>query len=126
MRRTVTNQREPDERPITCLAKAPPEMETLHEQLGTPSGTIAGNAYAAMPPRSQDSREIEEFGKLTPRLREMLQLIANGYSTKQIASHLKISTKTVEFHRSRLAKQLGIYPIALLTRYAVRVGAIPP
>jgi DNA-binding NarL/FixJ family response regulator len=70
--------------------------------------------------------EIEAFGRLTPRLREVLRLIADGLSTKEIAAHLSISKKTVEFHRGRLTTKLGIHASALLARYAVRVGAIPP
>jgi DNA-binding NarL/FixJ family response regulator len=55
----------------------------------------------------------------------VLRLIADGLSTKEIASRLKISKKTVEFHRRRLAKQLGIQPVAQLARFAVRAGAVP-
>jgi DNA-binding NarL/FixJ family response regulator len=72
------------------------------------------------------SREIETYGKLTPRLQEVLRLIADGLSTKEIAAQLNISGKTVEFHRGRLTTRVGIHATALLARYAVRVGAIPP
>jgi DNA-binding NarL/FixJ family response regulator len=76
--------------------------------------------------RASDSREMETYGKLTPRLQEVLRLIADGLSTKEMAAQLNISGKTVGFHRSRLTKKVGIHAIALLARYAVRVGAIPP
>lgn len=81
---------------------------------------------AEIPARSRDMQDIEAFEKLTPRLKEMLRLIAEGLSTKQIAGRLSISKKTVEFHRGRLTRQLGIRAIALLARYAVRVGATSP
>jgi DNA-binding NarL/FixJ family response regulator len=70
--------------------------------------------------------EAETFGQLTPRLQEVLRLIADGLSTKQIAAQLNITKKTVEFHRGRLTAKLGIRAVALLARYAVRVGASPP
>ena len=57
---------------------------------------------------------------LTSRQREILQLIAEGYSTKQIAEMLKSSTKTIESHRANIMKRLGIYNLAGLVRYAVR------
>jgi DNA-binding NarL/FixJ family response regulator len=61
---------------------------------------------------------------LTPRQREVLQLIAAGHTTKQIAQRLHLSTKTVETHRSHLMKQLGIHEVAGLVRYAIRVGLV--
>lgn len=63
---------------------------------------------------------------LTPRQREILQLIAEGKSTREIASLLNISVKTVETHRTQLMERLNIHDIAGLVRYAVRVGLIAP
>ncbi|MBE9533354.1 MAG: response regulator transcription factor, partial [Proteobacteria bacterium] len=59
---------------------------------------------------------------LTPREREVLQLLAEGWSTKQIASHLYGSVKTVETHRRRIMEKLGLQGIAELTKYAIREG----
>ena len=56
---------------------------------------------------------------LTPRQREVLQLIAEGKSTKEIAAALNISMKTVEFHRASLTEVLGLHSVADLTRYAL-------
>jgi DNA-binding NarL/FixJ family response regulator len=56
---------------------------------------------------------------LTPRQREVLQLLAEGRSTKEIASALNISLKTVEFHRGSIADVLGLHSVAELTRYAL-------
>ncbi len=64
--------------------------------------------------------------RLTPRQREILQLIAKGYSTHQIAEELTISPKTVETHRTQLMQRLEIYDIAGLVRYAVNMGLIVP
>ena len=61
---------------------------------------------------------------LTPRQREVLQLIAEGNSTKRIALHLKISVKTVETHRMLLTDRLDIHDTAGLVRYAIKVGLI--
>jgi DNA-binding NarL/FixJ family response regulator len=61
---------------------------------------------------------------LTPRQREILQLIAEGRNTKEIAGMLGISIKTAEAHRSQLMDRLGIHDVAGLVRYAVRTGMI--
>jgi len=62
---------------------------------------------------------------LTPRQHEVLQLLAEGLATKEIALRLKRSAKTVEMHRRHLMQKLGLYSIAELTRYAVRKGLVP-
>ena len=59
---------------------------------------------------------------LTNREREVLQLIAEGNSTKEIAAHLTVSVKTVETHRRQIMEKLGIFSIAELTKYAIREG----
>ena len=59
---------------------------------------------------------------LSPREREVLQLIAEGWSTKQIASHLYVSIKTIETHRRQIMKKLDLHSIADLTKYAIREG----
>ncbi len=65
------------------------------------------------------------FGSdLTPRQREVLQLVAEGKSTKQISAALHISPKTVEFHRNNLMDELGVRTTAELTRYALSRGII--
>jgi DNA-binding NarL/FixJ family response regulator len=70
---------------------------------------------------------VEMFGtKLTPRQREVLQLVAEGKSTKQISTTLGISPKTVEFHRNSLMDELGLRSIAELTRFAVSQGIVNP
>ena len=62
------------------------------------------------------------FSCLTERERELIQLIANGQNTKEIAAVLGISIKTVEVHRQNIMKKLNLYSIAELTKYAVREG----
>lgn len=63
---------------------------------------------------------------LTPRERQVLQLIAEGKSTKDVASLLRISVKTAESHRTRLMQKLDIHETASLVRYAVRRGIVQP
>lgn len=63
-------------------------------------------------------------GHLTPRQREVLQLVAEGHSAKQIAALLVISVKTVEFHKRRLMDQLDLRSTAELTRYAMQHGIV--
>ena len=61
---------------------------------------------------------------LTPRLREVLQLVGEGLSTKQIAGKLGLSVKTVEMHRTHLTKTLNIRGVAGLVRFAIRTGIV--
>ncbi len=63
---------------------------------------------------------------LSPRERQVLQLVAEGKSTKEVAVVLDISVKTADSHRTRLMKKLGIHETAGLVRYAIRRGVIEP
>ena len=63
---------------------------------------------------------MKSLESLTPRQREILRLVAEGQSTKQIALSLNISVKTVETHRAQLMDRLEIHNIAGLVRYAIR------
>jgi two-component system, NarL family, response regulator NreC len=91
----------------------------------------AGRLYVS-PGASQaivDACATAEDGRgshLTPRERQVLQLVGEGKSTKQIAEALRISVKTAEFHRGRLMKKLNVHDTANLVRYAIREGFITP
>lgn len=61
---------------------------------------------------------------LSPRQREVLRLIAEGLTTKQMAQAMEISVKTVESHRAQLMERLNIHDVASLVRYAITVGLI--
>ena len=61
-------------------------------------------------------------GELTQREREVLQLVAEGHPSKNIATSLSVSIKTIESHRQSLMRKLGIHSIAELTKYALREG----
>lgn len=63
---------------------------------------------------------------LTDREREILQLVAESHSTREIAAKLGISIKTVDNHRTNLMRKLNLHDVASLTRYALEVGLIEP
>ena len=75
------------------------------------------------PPSSDRSAGLR---RLTPRQREIVQLIAEGNSTKEIARKLEVSVKTVETHRIKLMCRLDIHDVAGLVRYAIRTGLVTP
>ena len=70
------------------------------------------------------SRPGANLAELTSRESEVLQLIAEGFSNKQIAGELSISIKTVEKHRQQVMNKLNIHDIAGLTRYAIAKGMV--
>ncbi len=72
----------------------------------------------------QASHTSDPTKELSSRQREILQLIAEGKTTKDIAQLLHLSTKTVETHRTELMKRLGIHDLAGLVRYAIRHGLV--
>jgi DNA-binding NarL/FixJ family response regulator len=65
------------------------------------------------------------FEQLTGRQREILQLIAEGQNTKEIAEILKVSPKTIEYHRMKLMTGLNVHDVPGLVRFALGVGLIP-
>lgn len=69
---------------------------------------------------SSASEVVPSIPRLTPREREVLQLLAEGKSNKEIGTLLSISTKTAETHRARLMSKLHVHSIADLVRYAIR------
>ncbi len=93
-----------------------------------------GETYLSPPISKHVIREYvqrvggEETGleQLTPRQREILQLIAEGHTTKMIAQRLGLSVKTVETHRVQMMERLDIHEIAGLVRYAIRMGVVLP
>jgi DNA-binding NarL/FixJ family response regulator len=74
--------------------------------------------------RAGTAEEPDSYDRLTEREREVLQLIAEGHSTRQIAEQLHVSVKTAETHRTHLMDKLGLHSTAELTQYAIRRGVI--
>lgn len=72
--------------------------------------------------KQRRASEPKPMVELTAREREVLQLVAEGLTTKEIAHELTVSTKTIESHRSNLMTKLNAHTIAQLTKHAVRMG----
>jgi DNA-binding NarL/FixJ family response regulator len=95
------------------------------------SAVAAGGTYVSPAVSKHLVRGItrppeERSEALTPRQAQILKLVAEGMSTKQIAAHLTISPKTVEAHRSMIMTALDIRDLASLVRYAIRTGLVRP
>jgi DNA-binding NarL/FixJ family response regulator len=84
------------------------------------TAAVAGHVVAGL----IDGPKTGPLERLTPRQREVLQLVAEGNTSKQIAKKLGICVKTAETHRSELMKNLDIHEVAGLVRFAIRVGLI--
>jgi DNA-binding NarL/FixJ family response regulator len=81
------------------------------------AGVVVGKTL-----RQRWTTEGHPFTRLTPREREVLQLLAEGKSNKEMAGLLNIGLKTIETHRAQLMEKLGIFTVAELTKYAIREG----
>ena len=85
-----------------------------------------GASQAVLDACRDDGVDVAVGDRLSPRERQVMQLVAEGKSTKQIAQVLHIAVKTAEFHRGRLMQKLNIHDVAGLVRYAIREGLITP
>lgn len=88
--------------------------------------TPAVAKYAIEVYREKSDGASGPLARLSMRQREILQLIAEGQTTKDIAHRLNLSVKTVETHRSQLMERLEIHDVPGLVRFAMRVGLIQP
>jgi DNA-binding NarL/FixJ family response regulator len=113
--------------------------DSTSEELEIAIKTVAGGKRYLSPPVSQ--KVIEDYLKqplrrgrvatkpgvyerLTSRQREVVQLIAEGYTTREIAKKLNVSVKTIDAHRTQIMDRLNIHDIASLVRYAIRMGIV--
>jgi len=88
-------------------------------------GTYFGPAVAALLRNvvaNPSTNSAPDF--LTDREREILKLVAESHSTREIAQKLKISVKTVDNHRTNLMRKINLHDVASLTRYAVEIGLV--
>jgi DNA-binding NarL/FixJ family response regulator len=83
---------------------------------------LAGEVLEAM--KQGPDPAADSMGSLTPRQREVLQLLAEGRSAKEIASALAISTRTVEFHKYQMMEALGLRTSAELIHFAIKHGLV--
>jgi two-component system, NarL family, response regulator NreC len=81
------------------------------------SGVVVDNFV-----RNSSKSDSSVFSHLTDREREVLQLMAEGKSSKEIANQLNLSIKTIETHRMKVMEKLNIHTVAELTKYAIREG----
>jgi len=102
-------------------------VESLRQGRPFFSAQIAGMVLEGFVGRQAAGGASDKAGpQLTDREREVLQLLAEGNSTKEVASTLKVSVKTAESHRANLMKKLGLESIGELVRYAVRNHIVEP
>jgi DNA-binding NarL/FixJ family response regulator len=100
------------ERTVACL-RAGAEDVIIMENLNRLAASIAHAVHLRRP-----------LDKLTPRQIEVLQMVAEGFRTREIAAHLRLSVKTIESHRGEIMKRLEIHEVVGLVRYAMRVGLV--
>jgi DNA-binding NarL/FixJ family response regulator len=83
---------------------------------------LAGEVLEAM--KEGPERAADPVASLTPRQRQVLQLLAEGRSAKEIAARLSISARTVEFHKYQVMETLGLHTNAELTHFAIKHGLV--
>ena len=111
-----------DELPV--LLRAVMRGETYLRRPSRSRWSTATSAARRRPPARHATAPTPDV--LTSRQREILQLVAEGKSTKEVAQLLDVSAKTVETHRGQIMERLGIHDLAGLVRYAIRTGLVSP
>ena len=106
--------------------------DSAFEELATAVRTVADNRtylsqgvshiIAEDYVRHIEASDASAFSVLSPREREVLQLLAEGRNTKQVAVALDVSVKTIQNHRQNIMEKLDIFSMADLTKYAIREG----
>jgi RNA polymerase sigma factor (sigma-70 family) len=104
------------------LAQGIRDVHAGKRALSAEIADIVVDDYVARLPDSDPSA----FSALSDREREVLQLVAEGLTTKEIALNLGVSNKTIQTHRQRIMDKLQLRSVAELTKYAVREGLTPP
>jgi DNA-binding NarL/FixJ family response regulator len=98
---------------VSCIRAGAEDIVLKHDLHRLP-----GSVDAALAKR-------ERLSTLSPRQLEVLRLVADGKTTREIARQLGISDKTVETHRGEIMKRTGIHDAVTLVRYAIRLGLVP-
>jgi len=105
-------------------------LKTAIESLGAHKPFFTSNASDVLLQGYLDPsakpKEIENQNRLSPREREVVQLLAEGRSSKEVAAKLSVSVKTVEAHRSNVMRKLNLHSVAQIVRYAIRNEMITP
>jgi DNA-binding NarL/FixJ family response regulator len=100
------------------------ELEAALERVRSGDIYVSRHLGAFTEPNSGQNHSHRSLDKLTTRQREILQLLAEGHTTKGIAYDLRVSPKTVEYHRAQIMDRLGIRDLPGLVRFALRVGLV--
>jgi DNA-binding NarL/FixJ family response regulator len=98
------------------------KQATITELTSAIRRVLGGGVY--LTPLLRADVEARSKGELTPRQRQVLRLVAEGKTTKEIATRLSISVKTVEYHKVSIAERVGVRKVAELTRYAIEHGLL--
>ena len=101
-------------------------IQAVHRSESFLSPSISRTVIEEYIQQAEAMSRQDGYERLTPREREVLQLVAEGHSSREIAEVLSVSVKTVETHRANLMDKLGLHSVAELTQYAVRRGVIDP
>ncbi len=110
----------------------PPLLSAMHQRhraLTQASAKAKSSRMSSGKPHTLVGAELARLksdGVLTPRERQIVQLIAEGRSSKDVAGRLKISVNTVDTHRSNLMRKLNLHSVSELVRYAIRMEIIEP
>jgi two-component system response regulator NreC len=110
-----------------CVAKSDPAQTVVRAIREVANGRVFISPGIAAPPPAHGSPETEPRPDaiLSDREREVLKLVAEGLSSKQVAARLFVTTKTIEWHRKSIMDKLHVRSIAELTKYAIRQGLTP-
>ena len=123
--RLVTDAVQAGVRGFVLKTQAEEDLVQAIEQVSRGGFYVGGGVSRAVVEACR-AAAAQEHGRLTSRERQVVQLVAEGKSTKQVAALLGITLKTAEFHRARVMKKLDVHDVAGLVRYAIREGLIAP
>ena len=99
-------------------------IRSIHQNKSFLSPSISKTLIDAYLRKMETGKTETPFDLLTDREREVLQLIAEGYTNREVAKTLFISVKTVEAHRAHIMQKLNIHEIARLVKYAIQKGLV--
>ena len=103
---------------------APDKLVFAIQQVARGKSYVTPEVLNGIGPGTFDGPAERDLGKLTTRQREVLQLVAEGRTLKEIAAAIQVTVKTVEFHKSQLIRRLGVRSSAELTAIAIRHGLV--
>jgi DNA-binding NarL/FixJ family response regulator len=111
--------------PFLLVAGAFEEIASACLKAGASDFISKSDLHRLIPAIRAEVTLREPLRKLSQRQLEVLHLLAQGLSTREIAGKLQVSIKTIETHRAQVMRRLAIHDVAGLVRYAIRVGLVP-